>query len=693
VGGRRISRAITLAAVAVAAAGVPAAQGAGGRAAPARVELRGTVSPLVAKGLAHVVGTPSASKQVTAVVAFKPRNAILLHWLAEHSSGRPGMSNAQAHRLFDPLPSTVAAVRSYVNANGLSVVDSSDMSLVVSGTAAAADHAFGVGLRLYRDARGVTYQAPSANVRLPREIASVVQSVDGLDTSLVVHPHYRIARHVHGSGVPKPSLVPHSVAGCQAARNKQISTGAGYLPQNLAASTGYNHDLLVSAGNDGTGQTIGFVEFSNYKRADAQHFHDCFTGIGGTFAPDTAIAGGPSNHFGQVEVNLDLEVAMGAAPGATWKVYKAPNSLAFGPTILNKMRTDGVDIVSDSWGLCELFVPIKLTSVENTALERLAVSGASFYVASGDDGSADCRAANPNAKFLAIDDPSGQPFATAVGGTNLNTFPLINGNRIEKGWKGSGGGISINWPEPAYQQGVALDEPGGFCSSGPDHCRVTPDIAMDAAPQTGYMIFSRGLGGGSTPVWNIVGGTSGAAPLIAGITADANEQVGTNLGFANPFIYQTEVQTDFFDIKQGSNSNGTGQFFSALAGWDHVTGRGSVKADKFATALATYVATPIVWEHTKLTATHPLNRKRVNKGRLVDFTGKLTNLDTPGPIANRQIIVIGNGRIIGVDRTDANGVWDIHFKVKRRLSWHAIFMGSDLERPSLSPTLLVRINH
>ncbi len=83
------------------------------------------------------------------------------------------------------------------------------------------------------------------------------------------------------------------------------------------------------------------------------------------------------------------------------------------------MRADDVDVVSDSWGLCELFVPVKLTADENTALELLAVSGASFYVASGDDGAADCRAANPGAKFLAIDDPSGQPLATAVGGTNL----------------------------------------------------------------------------------------------------------------------------------------------------------------------------------------------------------------------------------------------------------------------------------
>ncbi len=163
-----------------------------------------------------MVGTPSATKQVTAVVAFKPRNAILLHWLAEHSSGRAGMSNAEIDRLFAPRPATVAAVRSYLNANGLSVVDSTDMSLVVSGTAAATARAFGVGLRLYRDARGSTYQAPSGNVRLPAGIASVVQSVAGLDSSLKSHPHYQIAKHTRGAPVARAgrvSVVPHDVHG------------------------------------------------------------------------------------------------------------------------------------------------------------------------------------------------------------------------------------------------------------------------------------------------------------------------------------------------------------------------------------------------------------------------------------------------------------------------------------------------
>jgi subtilase family serine protease len=669
--------------VVLAAAAAPAANASADSAAAPRVELRGTVSPLVAQGLAHVVGTPSAAKQVQAVVAFKPRNAILLHWLAQRSSGRPGMSNAEIKRLFAPRPATVAAVRSYLSAHGLSVVDSTDMSLVVSGTAAAADHAFGVGLRTYTDARGITYQAPSRNVRLPKGIASVVQSVAGLDTSLKLHSHHQVAKHARHPA-SKARVVPATVTGCNAAQTVQNNKG-GFQPADLAGVYGHNAD----ANHDGTGQIIGFVEFSSYNRQDSLDFQQCYNPtITGTLTNDHKVSGGTTAHGGQVEVNLDIQVAMGAAPDASWRTYIAPNNLALLPTMLAKMRAENVSVVSDSWGLCELAVPVKLTEVENVALEQLAVAGVSFYVASGDDGAADCRAANPNAKFLAIDDPSGSPFATAVGGTNLQIGP-----RVERAWKGSGGGISINWPKPGFQRGGRTpDVPGGFCASGTAQCRVTPDVALDAAPQTGYIIRSHGLGGlGAT--YGIVGGTSAAAPLMAAITADANESAGKHLGYANPFIYQTLVPGDFFDITQGNNVNFTGSSFQAGAGFDMVTGRGAPDAAAFAAALAGFTPVVPTFDTTKLTATHPTNMKRVKKGTVVTFEGVLTNVTGAHPIANRQIIVIGNGSIIGVDRTGTSGKWEIRFKVKRRTSWHAVFMGSGSEKPDLSPTLTVRIQH
>ena len=113
-----------------------------------------------------------------------------------------------------------------------------------------------------------------------------------------------------------------------------------------------------------------------------------------------------------------------------------------------------------------------------------------------------------------------------------------------------------------------------------------------------------------------------------------------------------------------------------------VTGRGAVDAAAFATALAGFTPAVLTFDTTKLTATHPTNMKRVKKGAVVTFEGVLTNVTGAHPIANRQIIVIGNGGIIGVDRTGTSGKWEIRFKVKKRTSWHAVFMGSAPRGPT-----------
>jgi kumamolisin len=389
---------------------------------------------------------------------------------------------------------------------------------------------------------------------------------------------------------------------------------------------------------------------------------------------------------------------MGAARDATYQVYKAANNLALGPTLFNHMRNDDVDVVSDSWGLCEVLVPPKLTLTENTSLEMLAAGGSSLYVASGDNGSADCKAASPAFKFLAIDDPSSQPFATAVGGTNLksNAGP-------EVAWRGSGGGVSYNWPRPGYQQTVTANQnnniPGSFCAGGVLKCRVTPDVAMDAAPGNGYTIFSHGLGG-SGGTWGVVGGTSAAAPLMAGITADANESVGgaSDLGFANPFIYNSNGTGlgpgAFTDIVSGNNSNGTGSLWPTAVGYDMVTGRGSVKGAAFAAALAGYTPAVITFHTSKLTATHPLNLKRVPKGKKVVFSGVLTDTTNHSPLVHRQVLLVAaNGRVLGFDGTGRSGGWQIVFKVTKRLTWHAIFMGSAHEKGSVSRSRTVRIKN
>ena len=76
---------------------------------------------------------------------------------------------------------------------------------------------------------------------------------------------------------------------------------------------------------------------------------------------------------------------------------------------------------------------------------------------------------------------------------------------------GSGGGISMYEPEPAYQQGVQ--------STG---CRTTPDVSLVADPATGDWVADTYNLSASNP-FEVAGGTSLSAPAFAGLIALVNE--------------------------------------------------------------------------------------------------------------------------------------------------------------------------
>lgn len=66
-----------------------------------------------------------------------------------------------------------------------------------------------------------------------------------------------------------------------------------------------------------------------------------------------------------------------------------------------------------------------------------------------------------------------------------------------------------------------------------------------------------------------VGGTSASAPAWQGIWARAQGAHGGGLGFAGPVIYR-EPASAYHDIVLGANG-----LFTALPGYDYVTGRGT----------------------------------------------------------------------------------------------------------------------
>jgi len=629
------------------------------------------------RGAARVAPT-AAARPIDVTVSLKPRNASLLAYSARASSGSKPMSTAQLRSLFAPSRATRTAVVAYMRAHGMRLERSGLLTLSFHGSAAAASRAFHVGLSSYRGANGHVFRAPDAAVRLPAAISPLVSSVTGLDTATKLH-----------SLATGPELTPHTAVptACAAAAHAKHTYGGSFLPGDLA--TAYGHRSLIEAGNDGTGESIALVEFSNFKASDITSFKSCF---GLTTPVHTHhINGGSNTMSGAIEANLDIEVAMSNAPGlSSVEVYTAPNSIAqilpMVDQMINNAPTTNTYIVSDSWGLCEDALPPSFLQAESDELQMAAAAGLSFYAASGDSGSSDCEPLQPSDTKLVVDDPASQPFVTGVGGTTLHS---ANGADSTT-WKYGGGGISRNWSQPSYQSGnpVRSYDNGAKCGNPAGFCRQVPDIALDANPNTGYIITCTSVASHcpSGIPWFPVGGTSAGAPLMAAITADANTYSllngGQRMGFANPLLYS--APTLFSDITQGSNSiNGSG-LYQAATGYDPATGLGSPKADLLATALATF--TPVVPspDETKLAVTSPTATKTIKYGKQVTLAGTLTD-SGDAPIANRRVYVElreGNTIFWYRDQTDSSGVWSFAFtnQLRRNLSWQAVFPGSDTQQ-------------
>ena len=203
------------------------------------------------------------------------------------------------------------------------------------------------------------------------------------------------------------------------------------------------------------------------------------------------------------------------------------------------------------------------------------VPGVTFVASTGDYGAAD------------PEYPAYSPNVVAVGGTSLT----LNGDdsyNSETGWGydsaslgtfiGSGGGISLYEPEPAYQQGVQ--------STG---MRTTPDVSLVADPATGAWIADPYNLDPSNP-FEVVGGTSLSAPAWAGLVALVNQgradACESSLNSASPTDAQQALymlpQSDYNAIASGSNG------YTANAGYNLVAGLGTPVANLLVPDLVAY---------------------------------------------------------------------------------------------------------
>jgi kumamolisin len=479
----------------------------------------------------------------------------------------------------------IAKVIAFAHDHGLTIVETSrtKRSVKLSGTVEALCLAFRVELHQY--AKGdLHYRARVGSISVPEELSEIIVGVHGFDNRPVAKPHYRRRED-------------RSLARAAAPQNAQ--DGSFSVP-DLARL--YNFPL----GLDGTGQCIALIELNDidpktgkatgtgFNPADLQSYFSSLNlptpeVISLSTDGGMNLVGPDPNSDG--EVTLDIEVAGAVAPGAKIAVYFAPNTSQGFVDVLAQAIHDNDNspsVVSISWGGPEDFQPQQLLDGLDQSLHDAAALGITVCCASGDNGSADMPTSDPNNPWDGaphVDFPSSSPFALACGGTRL----VGSGSAItsEKVWNegaqggAGGGGVSNKFARPDYQ--VAFNIPA---SPKGNNGRGVPDVSADADPATGYQIFLAGSRG-------VVGGTSAATPLWAGLVARINQRlaaIGSKpAGFLNPLIYNNSVinQGAFHDVVSGNNDiTGTlNGLYPAGQGWDAATGLGSPDGNKLLQAL------------------------------------------------------------------------------------------------------------
>ncbi|KAH9055021.1 subtilisin-like protein [Lactarius vividus] len=225
--------------------------------------------------------------------------------------------------------------------------------------------------------------------------------------------------------------------------------------------------------------------------------------------------------------------------------------------------------ISVSYGTYELNVPPEYARALCILFAQLGARGVSVLFPAGDDGVGKiCKDDSGNVRFTP-EFPASCPYLTTVGGTKYYN--------PEVAAPFSGGGFSDHFPRPVYQDvavSAFLERQGTqYAGLYNPEGRGYPDIAAQAFR---FITILRNTG-------IIVEGTSCSTPTVAGIISLLNDYLITNgrppLGFLNIWLYDDGF-AGLNDITYGSNPGCGTDGFSAVPGWDPITGLGTPDFEK-----------------------------------------------------------------------------------------------------------------
>jgi len=661
----------------------------GAHANPGNVKVPNNVAPWLSQ--AKLVGQSNPNGQMTVSVYLSPTNEAQLQQLIRDIY-TPGtaqyhhfLTPQQFHAQFSPTASTVNAVQGFLSQKGLKVqaTAGSNMYVDATGSVEQVEKAFGVTENQYTY-KGKTLQANAQAPSIPDSLAPYVTFIGGLDDSnQLIQPNISTgqpdAPPGYGYATPGPCSTYYgdTLGTVSPAPAPYPGTmpwqPCGYTPSQMRAAYGLTSD------NTGEGVTIGItdafasptiVQDANQFSAnhhlpplDSSNFSQIV--VPGTYHfPENLLD--PQGWYG--EESLDVEWVHAMAPKAKIIYVGAQNSeVPLDHALEALIDSDSVNIITNSWGWLGEPAQYGHLHADEFAFEQAAVEGISVLFSSGDNGDV--------AAYTGIAEgswPATSPYVTAVGGTTLELDK--SGAKSEYGWGtyfselmnngapaesltgdswspmppeffyGSGGGISLSFGQPAYQAGVVPNSlatstttaSGQTVTFSSPH-RVTPDVAMDADPNTGglygetYKISGNALvDQGCLQLSNKleycerrIGGTSLASPLFAGVLASVDQarfaKNESAVGFVNPALYSLKASTGAItDIMapvgaqgmlrnvgsteatltptlrtvnstvdaQGNVIEGADTSLRTTSGWDDVTGLGAPNVPALVAALS-----------------------------------------------------------------------------------------------------------
>jgi subtilase family serine protease len=328
----------------------------------------------------------------------------------------------------------------------------------------------------------------------------------------------------------------------------QVVTDERGNPDATPAPTGLGPADFASAyklpSSGGSGQTIAIVDAYDDPKAEQDlavysstyGLPQCTT-ANGCFSKVKQPGLKRTDQGWALEISLDVQVAHAICPNCKILLVEAKTNSFSNLMWAVDYAAGHANVVSNSYGALEF-------SGETAYDSHFDHAGVAFTVSSGDNG-------------FGVEYPAASRFVTAVGGTLLQRDSSSRG-WSETAWSGAGSGCSAVEAKPSWQTDTG-------CAR-----RTVADVAAVADPASGASVYDS-VGYQGQTGWFKVGGTSLAAPLVAGVYGLAGNASATLYG-SYPYSHSSSL----FDVVSGSNGScGSSYLCTAKPEFDGPTGLGS----------------------------------------------------------------------------------------------------------------------